>query len=562
MKYEFTEGTSDARTLYEVNNGENAEPELNCGFITDENADAEPLLRIPEINSGFLKNDRCGGQKLIKLKYTPCGAKTEYAGDGLIPLLFKADVPEYGNYHVKVVIYAEEETEGLLFLGRRRLALKRRFVKGSFFAGEYAVNVLPVIPRGHTEVFGDKTVDVALVGKGLVLKSVEIKKADIPCIYIAGDSTLTDQSAVYPYDPALSYSGWGQMLSYFVGSRIAVSNHAHSGLTTESMRNEGHYDIILENIKPGDYCLFQFGHNDQKLESLKAYEGYTANLKRYIDEIKGKGATPVIVSPLARNTWKGDGTYNDLLCEYAAACEKIAKENAVPYVDLHARSMDFVTSNGREAARAYYFPSDYTHSNDYGAYLFAGFVYEGLAKCGIVEADTFEEWKAPEEVPVIKLPEETLAAEEGAGENAENTGDAGKAASGVTPAEDLFAGLERPDDILTRAEAFEMVIKTVKFFPTNVYNDMFEDVVGHETYAGSIECALQNGIIPERWMKEKRIYPEKPVNLSEFLEILKLGYLSRRPDGKVLESLETYGLKDEDTVKRGAAADICRQVKV
>ncbi|MBO7401904.1 MAG: hypothetical protein J6U10_02815 [Lachnospiraceae bacterium] len=63
-------------------------------------------------------------------------------------------------------------------------------------------------------------------------------------------------------------------------------------------------------------------------------------------------------------------------------------------------------------------------------------------------------------------------------------------------------------------------------------------------------------------MKEKRIYPEKPVNLSEFLEILKLGYLSRRPDGKVLESLETYGLKDEDTVKRGAAADICRQVKV
>ncbi|MBO7401903.1 MAG: rhamnogalacturonan acetylesterase [Lachnospiraceae bacterium] len=497
MRYEFTEGTPDARTLYEVKKRRDAEPELNCGFVTDENADAEESLRIPEINSGFVKADKCGSRKMIRLKYTPVGVKTDYEGDGLIPLLFKADVSEPGNYAVKVVLYAEEETDGMLFLGRRRLVMKRHFSKGNFFAGEYLANVLPVIPRGHSEYFEDKTVDVALVGRGLVLKSVEIRKADVPVIYIAGDSTLTDQSAVYPYDPALSYSGWGQMLSYFVGNAFAISNQAHSGLTTESMRSEGHYDVIFNNIKPGDYCLFQFGHNDQKLESLKAFEGYTANLKRYIDEIKGKGATPVIVSPLARNTWKGDGTYNDLLCEYAAACEKIAKENAVPYVDLHAKSMDFVTSNGREAARAYYFPSDYTHSNDYGAYLFAGFVYEGLAKCGIVEPDTFEEWKAPEEVPVIKLPEETLATEEGAGENAENTGDAGKAASGSIPAEDLFAGLERPDDLLTRAEAFEMVIKTVKFFPTNVYNDLFEDVLGHETYAGSIECALQNGIIPK-----------------------------------------------------------------
>ena len=557
MRYEFTEGTSDARTIYEVKKRRDAEPELNCGFVTDENADAEESLRIPEINSGFVKADKCGSRKMIRLKYTPVGVKTDYEGDGLIPLLFKADVSEPGNYAVKVVLYAEEETDGMLFLGRRRLVMKRHFSKGNFFAGEYLANVLPVIPRGHSEYFEDKTVDIALVGRGLVLKSVEIRKADVPVIYIAGDSTLTDQSAAYPYDPALSYSGWGQMLSYFVGNAFAISNQAHSGLTTESMRSEGHYDVIFNNIKPGDYCLFQFGHNDQKLDSLKAYEGYTANIKRYIDEIKGKGATPVIVSPLARNTWKGDGTYNDLLCEYAAACEKIAKENDVPYVDLHAKSMDFVTSNGREAARAYYFPSDYTHSNDYGAYLFAGFVYEGLAKCGIVEADTFEEWKAPEEVPVINIPEESSDA---AAESTDQAGPEGKKAG--APTEDLFVGLERPDDLLTRAEAFEMVIKTVKFFPTNVYNDLFEDVVGHETYAGSIECALQNGIIPERWMKEKRIYPEKAVTLSEFLEILKLGYLSRRPDGKVLESLETYGLKGEDTVKRCTAADICRQVKV
>ena len=42
-----------------------------------------------------------------------------------------------------------------------------------------------------------------------------------------------------------------------------------------------------------------------------------------------------------------------------------------------------------------------------------------------------------------------------------------------------------------------MIIRTVRFFPTNVYNDMYEDVVGHEWYAGTVECAYQNGMIDE-----------------------------------------------------------------
>ena len=109
-----------------------------------------------------------------------------------------------------------------------------------------------------------------------------------------------------------------------------------------------------------------------------------------------------------------------------------------------------------------------------------------------------------------------------------------------------------------------MVIATVKFFPTNVYNDMFVDVVGHEVYAGSIQCAWQNGIIPASMLNddERRIYPDRPATLAEFTEILRLGYLSRRPAGRVIESLDTCGLAAGEVLTRKQAAYICGQVTV
>ena len=573
LKFEFGKKAIGSGTLYGCPKDGGSAGALDFGFVTDENADGNEFLRIPELNSGFLKNDNAGTARIIQLADTPLGVKSVYTGDGAVPVLFKADVPEEGNYLVKVVISAEEDTDGLLFIGRRRLVMKRHFKKGSAFAGVYPANAAPFIPRGKAEVFESRAIDVALVGRGLVLKSIEIKKSGIPCIYIAGDSTLTDQSAVYPYDPAWSYSGWGQMLQYFVGTEMAVSNHAHSGLTTESMRSEGHYAILFDRIKKGDICLFQFAHNDQKLDHLKAFEGYTENLKRYIDEIRSKGATPVIVSPLARNTWKGNGTYNDLLEEYAAACRAISEKENVPYIDLHAFSMDFEVKNGRETARRWYFPSDYTHTNDYGAYLYAGFVYSKLCELGLLPggAQTVDntvmqgaagdctaltaggEWTPPAEPPVLRLPSED---KDTGADTADGAAKDGRSAMPIS--------IDRPDDILTRAEAFEMVIATVKFFPTNVYNDMFVDVVGHEVYAGSIQCAWQNGIIPASMLNdaERRIYPDKPATLAEFTEILRLGYLSRRPAGKVIESLDTCGLAADEVLTRKQAAYICGQVTV
>ncbi len=390
------------------------------------------------------------------------------------------------------------------------------------FVYTMSVNVCDIIPRGQTQVYTDKSLDIAVLARRPRISRIEVEELDCPTVFIAGDSTVTDQGAEYPYAPGTSYSGWGQMISGYLNREVAVSNHAHSGLTTASFRDEGHYGIVQQYIRSGDYLLIQFAHNDQKLESLKAEEGYRANLLRYIGECRERGVFPILVTPLARNTWKGnDGSYNDLLEEYAAVCIRIGQQENLPVVDLHRRSMDFIVKTGLEASKSYFFPGDYTHGNDYGAYLMAGMVAEEISRvCGkreereyrfLAECVTggFGEWAAAERIVPLTKPEKY--------ENVPNPEEV-----------QALSDIENPSQPADRVSALDMVIRTARFFPTNVYNDMFTDVVGHEWYAGTVECAYQNGMIDPGLVEDGRFFPLRPVTLEEFLVFAVNGYKSRR----------------------------------
>ena len=74
--------------------------------------------------------------------------------------------------------------------------------------------------------------------------------------------------------------------------------------------------------------------------------------------------------------------------------------------------------------------------------------------------------------------------------------------------------------MLTRAEALELAIKALKLFPINVYNDLYADIVGHETYAGTVQCAAQNDLIPAAWVADGRLYPQRTVTAADFLAVL------------------------------------------
>lgn len=406
--------------------------ETGYGFITERNRRNQELLQIPELNSGLeipswyaeeaitiLRQDvegcfldSCGIMQELEKRN---GEKVE--GEARkIPLIFKTDVPAQGNYEVTVIIKAAERMEDIMiFSGRRKLVFKGDIEAGTLWKYTFVENTCDFIPRGKTEVYEDKSLDITVIADKPRLSGIEIKQEErYPTVFIAGDSTVTDQSAEYPYAPGTSYCGWGQMLPAWLNGKVAVSNHAHSGLTTETFRTGGHYAVVLEYIKEGDFFLIQFGHNDQKNEALRAEGGYRENLIQYIDEIRAKGAYPVLVTSLARNTWTENRIYNDLLKEYAEACIRVGKETKVPVLDLHGVSMGYIVDTGMEEMERYFYPDDHSHPNDYGGYLMAGMVaremervfaefpeYQGLGKC---VTKGYGKWHVPQKIVMQKKP--------------------------------------------------------------------------------------------------------------------------------------------------------------
>ena len=307
---------------------------------------------IPELGDGFEE-----------------GSEGSENAQGLQVADYYADADGEGIYYITYKIETAKEIEQLfVFAGRKQLLRLGKRKAGEVIEGTLYLHFGEMIPRFHSECMAITKIGFSVACEDLTkLKSVGMAaeklsaKTKIPAVYLAGDSTVTDQTCPKPYMPGGCYSSWGQCLAYFIGGSTAIDNQAHSGLTTETFRNEGHYDIVKKDIRPGDFCLFQFGLNDQKLAHLQAQTGYKEYLMNYVNEIRGLCGVPILVTPLARNTWKDDGTYNDLLAEHAQAVFEVGEETGVPVIDLHKYAADLIKKNGKEASRVYFHPGDMTH---------------------------------------------------------------------------------------------------------------------------------------------------------------------------------------------------------
>lgn len=362
-KYNFCGETSDG---INVSSDVLYEPKIGYGFVTRENIAKQPRLQIPALMSGFRPID--------------------IVEDWPLPTMFKTDVEKQGNYLVTMSC-ENDGSEAIIFLERRRLAYVGCFSGKRTFS--FAANVCDIIPEQlDGKVYTDTDLDVCWLGTGLKVLKITVTQLDCPTLYIAGDSTVTDQTADFPYSPGVNYCGWGQMISAYLNENVAVSNHAHSGLSTKTFREEGHYAIVEKYIKAGDYFFLQFGHNDQKIEELREDLGYRENITRFVDEVRKKGAFPVIVTPLARNTWKDEASeYNDMLDKYDRECIRLGEELKVPVLKLHQWSKELIVSNGMVASKRFFHPGDYTHTNDYGAYRMAGFVAEEMKSVLFLQED-------------------------------------------------------------------------------------------------------------------------------------------------------------------------------
>ncbi|MBS0479812.1 MAG: rhamnogalacturonan acetylesterase [Proteobacteria bacterium] len=171
-------------------------------------------------------------------------------------------------------------------------------------------------------------------------------RADAPPI-IADRIILVGDSTVAPS------SGWGgAFCANHVKSSVACLNLARGGRSTRSYRAEGSWDIVLSELRVKGYCstyvLIQFGHNDQSRIAERWTDlatEFPANLRRFVSEVRAAGATPVLVTPLARRAFKG-GRLDNNLAPWAAAARQVAREMNVPLVDLNTDSAVMIEKMG------------------------------------------------------------------------------------------------------------------------------------------------------------------------------------------------------------------------
>ncbi len=305
----------------------------------------------------------------------------EPGSDGQI--LFSVAVPE-GDY--RVTIWPADARPMTVWAETRRLMRRDTAAPVRFTVNLRRPELAPVpenAPGGERVRLkpreqGSRSWDDRLtLGFDAPVARIEIASVQATRLILLGDSTVADQ-------PGGDYASWGQMLPRFVDETVSVANHAESGETLKSFMTELRLDKALSQVRPGDVVLIQFGHNDSKAQWPQTYADaattYRSYLRVYIDEIRRRGARPVLVTSPHRRTFGPNGRIMNSHGDYPDAVRVMAREEAVPLIDLTLASARLYEALGPERARLAFADGgrDGTHHNAFGAYLLAWAVIDGL----------------------------------------------------------------------------------------------------------------------------------------------------------------------------------------
>ena len=258
-----------------------------------------------------------------------------------------------------------------------------------------------------------------------MMRNVELPVYDItrtdgkPVVFITGDSTVKNKDKDED-----DMWGWGSVANtVFDETKIDIVNAAMAGRSCRTYLNEGRWEKVYNSLKPGDFVLIQFGHNDispidkpkyrgaiataddschvyrmqaakedltkqnvidQKLKSntlVGSYEvvfSFGWYLKKFIQDVREKGATPILVSLTPRNEWP-EGKMERRNDSYGVWYRQVVKDTGVEFVDLHNLAADFYDKKcGSKEKANKYFKKDHTHTSLLGAKTNAKCVAQGL----------------------------------------------------------------------------------------------------------------------------------------------------------------------------------------
>ena len=236
-------------------------------------------------------------------------------------------------------------------------------------------------------------------------------------IFVIGDSTAANKDTT----GGKVERGWAMMLQdCFDPDFIVVDNHAVNGRSSKSFIDEGRWGKVLEKIKPGDYVIIQFGHNDEKSQADRHTEPgstFDNNLARYVLDTREKGGIPVLMNSVVRRNFYVKAPENDddeklrtstfkdgaKMVEGDSLIDTHGLYRSVPILVAERTHCHFVDANqithnleqglGREGSKKLHMwflpgeePSepqgkqDNTHYNKYGAQVVANLLADALCE--------------------------------------------------------------------------------------------------------------------------------------------------------------------------------------
>lgn len=220
--------------------------------------------------------------------------------------------------------------------------------------------------------------------KLLYLALVWLAASSFTTVHLMGDSTMAEKDL----PKAGEERGWGMMLQNFLNpEEVKVINYAQNGRSTKSFIDLGLWDKVYAAIQPGDYVFIQFGHNDAKADDparyAAAFGAYQDNLRLFVDGVREKGGTPVLITPVARRWFKEGGLDRNCHTDYPAAMKAVAKEKDVILLDVTTPTLDWIEGLGDEASKAYFMIS--TGKNDNTHLVPAGARKVTEIVCGLIK---------------------------------------------------------------------------------------------------------------------------------------------------------------------------------
>lgn len=331
------------------------------------------------------------------------------------PEYFSVQVPD-GNYKVTVTLGSKKrKAQTVVRAESRRLMVENAVTKrGQLVDCTFIVNKRSPLytvsddkgqrqekvrlkEREYGYLNWDDSLTLEFNGSAPAVSRIKIEPdTTATTIFLCGNSTVVDQNN----EP---WASWGQMITRWFGPSVAISNHAESGLTARTFIGGNRLEKILTMMRPGDYVVCEFGHNDEKEHRPGdgAWYHYVYNLKIFIDKVRAAGGHIIFCTPTQRRAWQDDNIHlKDTHGDFPAAMRSVAEREGVPVIDLNGMTRTFFETLGFEGSKKalVHYPAntypgqdkalaDNTHFNPYGAYEVAKMVVTGMRRLQLPVVD-------------------------------------------------------------------------------------------------------------------------------------------------------------------------------